>query len=102
MDRFKETIAAALARFQDDSDALLSLRLALAVKRQVKHRTLRRIRKVLVRRLRQALGSRRKDKPAPEMSGVRTACWHPVDRLVGLPPSLPSSRVTATLTGDQR
>jgi len=102
MDGIKETIAVALARFQDDSDALLSLRLALAVRRQARHRTLRRIRKVLVRRLRQALGSKREDKPAPEMSGVRTACCHPVDQLVRFPPSLPSARITATLTGEQR
>jgi len=59
MDGIKETIAVALARFQDDSDALLSLRLALAVRRQARHRTLRRVYRALERRLSQALGSRR-------------------------------------------
>lgn len=59
MDGIKDTIAAALTRFQDDSDALLSLRLALAVRRQARHRTLRRVYRALERRLSQTLGGRR-------------------------------------------
>ena len=96
MNTVEQTVAAALARFQADTDALLRLRLALAIRKQAKHRTLRRMCRALGRRLRQALGSRRKDKPAPEMSGVRTVCWHPADRLARRPASLPSDAVADT------
>jgi len=98
MNTVEEIIAAALTRFQDDTDALLRLRLALEIRKQAKHRTLRRMCKALGRRLRQALGSGRKEKPAPEMSGVRTACWHPADRLARWPASLPSDAVADTWT----
>jgi len=88
MDRFKGPIAAALAGL-DDSEGLLSLRFALAVRKHTQHRFLRRIRKALARRLRGGL----KQEAAPESSGIRTRCWHPLDRIARLPPNLPSHRL---------
>lgn len=88
MDRIEEMVAAALAGLQDDTDGLLRLRLALERRKRAKQRALLRIR--------QALESGRKDKTAPEMSGVRTVCWHPVDRLARQPASLPSDVVADT------
>jgi len=52
-------------------------------------------------RLRYALAVMRREKvspspppPAgPEMSGIHTNCWHPVDRIARLPPNLPSYQI---------